>query len=73
MSSGKGKTRGRAEFYNYIRNVESVVEQAKSELDVYLDEGVHISEDDSKFNVLEWWKMNYLKFRVLSKMACDIL
>ena len=45
----------------------------KSELDVYLDEGVHISEDDSKFNVLEWWKMNYLKFRVLSKMACDIL
>ena len=73
VSSGKGKTRGRAEFYNYIRNVESVVEQAKSKMDVYLDEGVHISEDDSKFNVLEWRKMFYLKFRVLSKMACAIL
>ena len=45
----------------------------KSELDVYLEEGVHICKDDSNFNVLEWWKMNYLKFKVLLKMACDIL
>ena len=45
----------------------------KSELDVYLEEGVYICDDDSNFDVLEWWKMNALKFKVLSKMACDFL
>ena len=45
----------------------------KSELDVYLDEGVHICEDYSNFDVLEWWKMNALKFKVLSKMTYDFL
>ena len=69
----KGKTRGRAEFYTYIINVESSIEQVKSELDVYLEEGVYICDDDSNFDVLEWWKMNALKFKVLSKMACDFL
>ena len=69
----KGKTRGRAELYTYIRNVESSIEQVKSELDVYLEEGVYICDDDSNFDVLEWWKMNALKFKVLSKMACDFL
>ncbi|OAY54993.2 hypothetical protein MANES_03G079516v8 [Manihot esculenta] len=50
--SGKGKIRGRAQFYSYIRNVDCVIEQAKSELD---------------------WKMNNMKFRILSKMARDVL
>ena len=68
----KGKSRGRVEFYTYIRNVESSIEQVKSELDVYLEEGVYIC-DDSNFDVLEWWKMNALKFKLLSKMACDFL
>ena len=68
----KGKTRGRVEFYTYIRNVESSIEQVKSELDVYLEEGVYIC-GDSNFDVLEWWKMNALKFKLLSKMACDFL
>lgn len=71
--SGKGKIRGRAQFYSYIRNVDCVIEQAKSELDVYLEEGVHICQDDSNFDALEWWKMNNMKFRILSKMARDIL
>ena len=69
----KGKTRGRAEFYTYIRNVESSIEQVKLELDLYLEEGVYICDDDSNFDVLEWWKMNALKFKVLSKIACDFL
>ncbi|XP_021607604.1 zinc finger BED domain-containing protein RICESLEEPER 2-like [Manihot esculenta] len=51
--SGKGKIRGRAQFYSYIRNVDCVIEQAKSELDVYLEEGVHICQDDSNFDALE--------------------
>ena len=45
----------------------------KLELDVYLDEGVHICENYSNFNFLEWWKMNAIKFKVLSKMAYDFL
>ncbi|KAJ6851369.1 zinc finger BED domain-containing protein RICESLEEPER 2-like [Iris pallida] len=71
-STGIEKSRGKDEVRNYIRNIEMVFEQVKSELDVYL-EGVMSCEDDSVFNVLEWWKMNTLKFRILSKMACDIL
>ena len=44
----KGKTRGRAKFYTYIRNVESSIEQVKLELDVYLEEGVYICDDDCR-------------------------
>ena len=62
----------RAEFFSYIRHFESSIEQVKSELDIYLEEGVHLCED-SNFDVLDWWKMNSLKFRVLSKMTCDVL
>ncbi|XP_050220684.1 zinc finger BED domain-containing protein DAYSLEEPER-like [Mercurialis annua] len=71
-SSFKGKTRGRIDFYNYIRSVETVNEQIKSELDIYFEEGCHIYEDESNFDVLGWWRMNSLKYKVLSKMACDL-
>ncbi|KAG8654255.1 hypothetical protein MANES_05G115701v8 [Manihot esculenta] len=54
-------------------NVDCVIEQAKFELDVYLEEGVHICQDDSNFDVLEWWKMNNMKFMILSKIGRDIL
>ena len=70
---GKGKSRGKEEFREYIKKVEIVLEQEKSELDVYLEDKVHICEDDSTFDVLEWWKANNSKYRVLSKMACDII
>ena len=42
--SSKGRVRCCAQFYSYVRNELSVVEQVKSELDVYLEEGVHIYE-----------------------------
>ncbi|XP_039126915.1 zinc finger BED domain-containing protein RICESLEEPER 3-like [Dioscorea cayenensis subsp. rotundata] len=73
-SASVGRSRERAEFDNFIRNVGSF-QLIKSELDVYLEEGVHIHNEsiDPPFDVLEWWKANYLKFRVLSKMACDVL
>jgi len=46
----------------------------KSELDVYLEEGVnYICSEVEAFDVLDWWKVNNLKFRILSKMACDVL
>ncbi|XP_073062866.1 zinc finger BED domain-containing protein RICESLEEPER 2-like isoform X6 [Primulina eburnea] len=70
--SGKTKGKVRAQFANYIKNVDSV-EQVKSELEVYFEEGVVFCEDDQGFDALSWWKMNNLKFRILSKMACDVL
>ncbi|KAI3454536.1 hypothetical protein Pfo_011199 [Paulownia fortunei] len=39
--SGRGKSKVRTQFANYIKNVDSV-EQVKSELEVYLEEGVKI-------------------------------
>ncbi|XP_074587629.1 zinc finger BED domain-containing protein RICESLEEPER 1-like [Curcuma longa] len=70
--NGRGKGKVRAQFSNYIKNVDSV-EQVKSELDVYLDEGCIICEDETDFDALSWWRINNLKFRILSKMACDVL
>ncbi|KHN10510.1 Putative AC transposase, partial [Glycine soja] len=45
-----------------------------SELEDYLKENVYIPEtSNSSFSVLEWWRNNSLKYKVLSKMAGDIL
>ncbi|XP_038977432.1 zinc finger BED domain-containing protein DAYSLEEPER-like [Phoenix dactylifera] len=47
----------------------------KTELDMYLEEDIFkpSDEDYDKFDALNWWKANTLKFRYLSKMARDIL
>ncbi|KAL9683666.1 hypothetical protein QQ045_015493 [Rhodiola kirilowii] len=46
----------------------------KSELDTYLEDGVvRFVDVDGYFDPLDWWKGNSLKFRVLSRLACDIL
>ncbi|KAK6146207.1 hypothetical protein DH2020_020076 [Rehmannia glutinosa] len=72
-ATGKNVETGRSKYEKYVRSVDTV-QHVKSELDTYLDEGVFICEGDSvNFNALEWWKSNNLKFRVLSKMACEIL
>ncbi|KAM4103132.1 hypothetical protein ACJW30_06G056300 [Castanea mollissima] len=73
-NNSKFKTRGRMEFDQFVRNVDNI-QLAKSDLDVYLEEGVFLYSDDSDldFDVLEWWKANNLKFCILSKMASDIL
>ncbi|XP_022728849.1 zinc finger BED domain-containing protein RICESLEEPER 2-like [Durio zibethinus] len=61
------------EFANYVKSVETAQPQ-QSDLDVYLAEGCFICEGDStKFHALEWWKASTLKYRILSKMARDIL
>ncbi|XP_062176097.1 zinc finger BED domain-containing protein RICESLEEPER 1-like [Alnus glutinosa] len=51
-----------------------------TDLDVYLEEDVYICEKDvngedidAEFEALAWWKFNALKYRILSKMARDIL
>nr|GEV83689.1 hypothetical protein [Tanacetum cinerariifolium] len=61
-----------SELYQEYKN-ESVQPQ-KSELDNYLEEGVYICDDNSKgFDVLAWWRANSLRYRILSRMARDIL
>ncbi|XP_056690406.1 zinc finger BED domain-containing protein RICESLEEPER 2-like isoform X2 [Spinacia oleracea] len=70
----KGTTKGRKKFDNFIRNVD-VVESLKTELDIYLEEGVYICNETETehFDPLNWWRANNLKYRILSRMACDIL
>ena len=46
------------------------ISSMKSKMKVYLEEGVYILE---AFSALEWWKNNSLKYKILSKMAADIL
>ncbi|KAL4364154.1 hypothetical protein GQ457_04G009370 [Hibiscus cannabinus] len=69
---GKGIKTGTAKYDQHIRSVDTFA-SAKSELDIYLEEGVYIGDPGVYFDALGWWKENNLKFRVLSKMAADIL
>lgn len=46
---------------------------SKSELTMYLEEGVLQGNEGRNFNVLDWWNIHKLKYRVLSKMAIDVL
>ena len=64
---------GWSRFNQFLREVETIQPQ-KSELDIYLEEGVYICDAEGpKFDALSWWKANDLKYRVLSKMAHDII
>ncbi|KAK9057990.1 hypothetical protein SSX86_022830 [Deinandra increscens subsp. villosa] len=61
-------------FGKFLKNVQ-VVTPKKSELKMYLEEPVLMLEevDIPKFSLLDWWNTHKLKYRVLSKMASDIL
>ncbi|XP_059429114.1 zinc finger BED domain-containing protein RICESLEEPER 2-like [Corylus avellana] len=70
---------GRSRFADHIRSSD-IIRLIKTDLDVYLEEdvyicgknenGVHMKTD---FDALAWWKCNALKYRILSRMAKDIL
>ncbi|GKB05846.1 zinc finger BED domain-containing protein RICESLEEPER 2-like protein, partial [Tanacetum coccineum] len=45
----------------------------KSELKMYLEEGLLEGHWGTKFNALEWWNVHQLKYPILSKMAKDVL
>lgn len=50
------------------------VPPSKSELQTYLDEPVHNPEGNSStFSALQWWKEKSSKYKILSRMAADIL
>ncbi|XP_022031557.1 zinc finger BED domain-containing protein RICESLEEPER 1-like [Helianthus annuus] len=69
---GDGLKSGSAMYAQHITSLDTV-ERVKSELATYLEEGVYICETGATFDVLGWWKENRLKYRILSKMAADIL
>ncbi|PKA49624.1 Putative AC transposase [Apostasia shenzhenica] len=61
---------GLHDFDIYISEI-STTQNTKSELDQYLEESLlpRIQE----FDILNWWKLNNIKYPTLSKMARDIL
>ncbi|XP_044487337.1 zinc finger BED domain-containing protein DAYSLEEPER-like isoform X2 [Mangifera indica] len=61
---------GLSDFEAYICEY-AITQQSKSELDQYLEESVlPLSQE---FDILDWWKLNQLRYPTLSKMASDIL
>ncbi|XP_061359781.1 zinc finger BED domain-containing protein RICESLEEPER 2-like [Gastrolobium bilobum] len=70
----QGPKSGFSKIMSIVREKE-IVPPVKSELKSYLEEGVYICDEKFhiSFNALEWWKTNSLKYRILSKMARDIL
>jgi hypothetical protein len=66
-------------FFDHVRSTK-IIRLLKTYLDIYLEEDVFILEKDGngvdidpEFEVFAWWKANNLKYRILSKMAGDIL
>ncbi|KAK7244295.1 hypothetical protein RIF29_39115 [Crotalaria pallida] len=60
---------GLTDFDAYI--METTSQQMRSELDQYLEES--LLPRVPNFDVLDWWKLNKVKYPTLSKMARDIL
>ncbi|XP_038984874.1 zinc finger BED domain-containing protein RICESLEEPER 2-like [Phoenix dactylifera] len=71
----KRKRRADDDFDMWAEQHRDVIPANKTELDIYLEEGIYKPSDEAydKFDALNWWKANILKFRYLSKMARDIL
>ncbi|CAI0464124.1 unnamed protein product [Linum tenue] len=72
-STGNSKKRsGRARFDSMVQNV-NFASTMKSELDIYLEEGLYVHTEESMFDIIGWWKEQRIRFKVLSRMACDIM
>ncbi|XP_047092284.1 zinc finger BED domain-containing protein RICESLEEPER 2-like [Lolium rigidum] len=61
---------GLLDFDMYLSEI-AISQPSKSELEQYLDEALTPRIQD--FEIVDWWKLNTLKFPTLSKMARDIL
>ncbi|CAL4977192.1 unnamed protein product [Urochloa decumbens] len=61
---------GLLDFDMYLSEIQSS-QPSKSELEQYLDES--LTPRIQEFDILNWWKLNTVKFPTLSKMARDIL
>ncbi|XP_059451086.1 zinc finger BED domain-containing protein RICESLEEPER 2-like [Corylus avellana] len=70
--------KGRSRFADHISS--DIIRPIKTDFDIYLEEHVYIcgkNENgvymETDFDALAWWKCNALKYRILSRMANDIL
>ena len=74
-SAGDGVRSGTSKYEEELeKEDDGIGEDLESELDTYLSEKVFKCQDKSvPFNAIGWWKANSLKFKVLSKMAVEIL
>jgi len=61
---------GLLDFDMYLSEIQSS-QPAKCELEQYLEES--LTPRIQEFDILNWWKLNTVKFPTLSKMAQDIL
>ena len=68
---GGSTSSGLLEIFQVVRSGQDE-EPMRSELDVYLDEGLFFSQD-YKFDALAWWKEKSMKFRILSKLVANVL
>ncbi|KAL0296047.1 UNVERIFIED_CONTAM: Zinc finger BED domain-containing protein RICESLEEPER 2 [Sesamum radiatum] len=75
-TSNVGISRGWSQHADFLESAQSVQPQ-KSELDMYLEESCYSFKKDNKidkeFDVLEWWRVNSVKYKILSFIARDIL
>ncbi|KAH1243374.1 Zinc finger BED domain-containing protein RICESLEEPER 1 [Glycine max] len=72
-SSNSSFMSGFDQILSMVREKEAVPPM-KSELHAYLDEGIYITDNkNDSFSALEWWRNNNMKYKVLPKMAADIL
>ncbi|KAI8550192.1 hypothetical protein RHMOL_Rhmol06G0085800 [Rhododendron molle] len=60
-----------SQFSSYMEQQYSI--SSKSEVDKYLAESCEAEDDDSKFDILMWWKNNSVRYNVLSQVARDVL
>uniref|UniRef100_A0A803LLV0 Transposase n=1 Tax=Chenopodium quinoa TaxID=63459 RepID=A0A803LLV0_CHEQI len=68
--------RGESALYQLlqaVRSTQAANSFKKSEVDEYLEEGYLMIDGNEKFDPVEWWKEKSTKYRVLSRLAVDIL
>ena len=58
-----------SEFWKQMEEEANV--ESKIEVDRYLEEG--IEKDIEKFEILEWWKSNCFRYRILSQIVRGVL
>ncbi|GKC11880.1 zinc finger BED domain-containing protein RICESLEEPER 2-like protein [Tanacetum coccineum] len=70
--AGPGK--GFSYYYSRLKEAD-VFDLERSDLEVYLEEGIYLYKDNSaiSFDILEWWKSHEIKFPILSNMAAHSL
>ena len=77
-SSNKKQNSTPSGFFNFVQCLNYIETSVllKSELDIYLEEGVYRcqnEEENFQFDALAWWKANELKYKILSKIARDFV